>query len=184
MRQEGKIIKWFDDKGYGFICPKDSNEQIFAHISAFPKLEKRPEIDEAVTYQIIKDTKKGFQAQNVLYINRPTSNKIQRGSKITNKKNHNLVFILSLAIFVTFIFLKDMSFTSNRLQASSSSIDATNSIEAHNGVDSHRYRCANKTSCSQMASCEEAKYYLNNCPGTIMDGDGDGLPCEDQWCGH
>ncbi|MGB5407725.1 MAG: excalibur calcium-binding domain-containing protein [Thiogranum sp.] len=39
-----------------------------------------------------------------------------------------------------------------------------------------------KTHCSQMSSCKEAKFYLNNCPGTKMDGDGDGVPCESQWC--
>ncbi|HWL62907.1 MAG TPA: excalibur calcium-binding domain-containing protein [Steroidobacteraceae bacterium] len=36
--------------------------------------------------------------------------------------------------------------------------------------------------CSQMGSCEEAKYFIRNCPGTEMDGDGDGVPCERQWC--
>jgi hypothetical protein len=35
-----------------------------------------------------------------------------------------------------------------------------------------------------MSSCEEAQFYQDNCSGTQMDGDGDGVPCEDQWCGH
>lgn len=43
-------------------------------------------------------------------------------------------------------------------------------------------RCDGRTHCSQMKSCEEAKYFLKNCPGTEMDGDGDGTPCEKQWC--
>ena len=33
-----------------------------------------------------------------------------------------------------------------------------------------------------MTSCKEAKSFLKNCPGTQMDGDGDGMPCEQQWC--
>jgi hypothetical protein len=33
-----------------------------------------------------------------------------------------------------------------------------------------------------MTSCAEAKSFLQNCPGTEMDGDGDGIPCESQWC--
>ena len=36
--------------------------------------------------------------------------------------------------------------------------------------------------CSQMTSCSEAKLFLKNCPGVQMDGDGDGVPCETQWC--
>jgi len=47
-----------------------------------------------------------------------------------------------------------------------------------------QFRCEGKTRCSQMSSCEEAKFYSRNCPGTEMDGDGDGVPCESQWCGH
>jgi hypothetical protein len=46
------------------------------------------------------------------------------------------------------------------------------------------YQCEGKTHCSQMQSCEEAMFYLKNCPGTEMDGDNDGVPCEGQWCGR
>lgn len=44
------------------------------------------------------------------------------------------------------------------------------------------YRCDGRQHCSQMRSCEEAKYFIQNCPNTRMDGDRDGIPCEDQWC--
>lgn len=46
------------------------------------------------------------------------------------------------------------------------------------------FRCSGKIYCSQMTSCEEAKFYLRNCPGTKLDGDRDGKPCEEQWCGN
>jgi hypothetical protein len=35
-----------------------------------------------------------------------------------------------------------------------------------------------------MSSCEEATFFLRNCPDGKMDGDGDGIPCEQQFCGH
>lgn len=44
------------------------------------------------------------------------------------------------------------------------------------------YRCDGRTHCSQMRSCEEATWFLRNCPGTQMDGNRDGIPCERQWC--
>lgn len=50
--------------------------------------------------------------------------------------------------------------------------------------DSSNYRCEGKEHCSQVTSCEEATFYLRNCPGTQMDGDNDGIPCESQHCGH
>jgi hypothetical protein len=46
------------------------------------------------------------------------------------------------------------------------------------------YRCDGRTHCSQMTSCDEAKYFLANCPGVEMDGNHDGVPCEQQWCGR
>lgn len=45
-----------------------------------------------------------------------------------------------------------------------------------------KYKCDGRTYCSQMTSCAEATYFLRNCPGTKMDGDNDGIPCEQQWC--
>jgi len=47
---------------------------------------------------------------------------------------------------------------------------------------SSSFKCDGRTRCSQMTSCEEATFFLRNCPNVKMDGDGDGIPCEDQWC--
>jgi hypothetical protein len=44
------------------------------------------------------------------------------------------------------------------------------------------FKCDGRKYCSQMTSCAEAKSFLQNCPNTEMDGDGDGVPCESQWC--
>jgi len=43
-------------------------------------------------------------------------------------------------------------------------------------------KCDGRKYCSQMTSCAEAKAFLQQCPGTEMDGDHDGIPCESQWC--
>lgn len=45
-----------------------------------------------------------------------------------------------------------------------------------------RFRCDGRTHCSQMSSCAEATFFLRNCPGVKMDGNNDGVPCEQQWC--
>ena len=45
-----------------------------------------------------------------------------------------------------------------------------------------RFQCDGRLHCSQMKSCNEAKLFLKNCPGVKMDGDGDGVPCEQQLC--
>ncbi len=44
------------------------------------------------------------------------------------------------------------------------------------------FKCDGRTYCSQMTSCAEATFFLKNCPGAKMDGNHDGVPCEQQWC--
>jgi Excalibur calcium-binding domain len=44
------------------------------------------------------------------------------------------------------------------------------------------FKCDGRIYCSQMTSCAEATFFLKNCPGTKMDGNNDGTPCEKQWC--
>jgi hypothetical protein len=44
------------------------------------------------------------------------------------------------------------------------------------------FNCDGRKHCSQMTSCKEATLFLQNCPGMEMDGNHDGVPCEQQWC--
>jgi hypothetical protein len=55
-------------------------------------------------------------------------------------------------------------------------------LAAGRGGTTVSYTCDGRTHCSQMTSCAEATFFLRNCPGTKMDGDRDGIPCERQWC--
>lgn len=41
-----------------------------------------------------------------------------------------------------------------------------------------RYACDGRQYCSQMTARAEAEYFVQHCPDTRMDGDGDGEPCE------
>ena len=38
--------------------------------------------------------------------------------------------------------------------------------------------CGRKTYCREMTSCDEARFYLERCGLSRIDGDGDGVPCE------
>lgn len=51
-------------------------------------------------------------------------------------------------------------------------------------VEPPAFTCDGRTRCQQMSSCAEATFFLQNCPNTEMDGDRDGVPCEQQWCGR
>jgi hypothetical protein len=61
-------------------------------------------------------------------------------------------------------------------------LPSENSISANSADDpllaSKSYQCDGRQYCSQMTSREEAEFFIKNCPNTKMDGDKDGLPCE------
>jgi endonuclease YncB( thermonuclease family) len=40
------------------------------------------------------------------------------------------------------------------------------------------FKCGTKRYCREMRSCAEARFYLEQCGLTRLDGDGDGVPCE------
>lgn len=44
------------------------------------------------------------------------------------------------------------------------------------------FACDGRQHCSQMRSCAEATWFIQHCPDTKMDGDNDGIPCEQQFC--
>jgi uncharacterized membrane protein YsdA (DUF1294 family)/cold shock CspA family protein len=55
MRSKGIITRWYDDKGYGFIKPADGGKQVFVHIRAFASRNRRPAINQVVTYAMSSD---------------------------------------------------------------------------------------------------------------------------------
>ena len=65
MRLRGKIIKWKDQRGFGFIRPLRGGEEIFVHINAFSNRSRRPVGNEFVTYEIGSDNQGRTQAKQV-----------------------------------------------------------------------------------------------------------------------
>ena len=72
--------------------------------------------------------------------------------------------------------------TAEQFQGISQEIDISNNSSRRNrSIDiTPKFQCDGRTHCSQMTSCEEATFFLKNCPGTKMDGNNDGVPCEQQ----
>jgi hypothetical protein len=94
-----------------------------------------------------------------------------------------VIFIILLAAVGLFGYSKYEAHT-RAAQAGEYKVPANNA-GVHNGtvpVADAGFKCDGRTYCSQMTSCAEATYFLRNCPGVKMDGDGNGIPCERQWC--
>ncbi len=60
---KGKIIKYFSRRGFGFIAPEGSQDEIFFHVSNYPELVQ-PEIGKDVEFVLI-ETPKGKEATKI-----------------------------------------------------------------------------------------------------------------------
>jgi len=178
--QKGKLKRWNDDKGFGFIT-SDTGKDIFIHVSALKWMERRPKVGDVLTFQIDTDHEGKEKAVNAKIEGvaevreRPVRNNVKKRNK-SNGLSAVLSFILVISIG---------SFAYNKFAALNPVHDEpTTSTYSHTaqGGNGNNYSCEGKVYCSEMTSCDEAEYYQRNCPGTKMDGDGDGIPCERQWC--
>lgn len=185
MRIDGKLAKWNDERGFGFIAPLQGGSEIFVHISAFPKDTRRPQPGELLSFEIAPGNDGKKRAANVRRPPYPSARpaRAQRSEsrrRSTGWRWTSLVPVLLIALG-GYLYAEH----SNRFNVR---------MTAHSGVSrepgevavppapSRIWSCDGRTHCSQMTSCAEAKFFLKNCPGVKMDGDGDGVPCEDQWC--
>ncbi len=64
MRFEGTLTSWNDDRGFGRIESTQGGEPIFVHVSAWPRGGSRPQLNQAVTFEVELGPK-GKRARNV-----------------------------------------------------------------------------------------------------------------------
>ncbi|MDW6004209.1 DUF1294 domain-containing protein [Vibrio mangrovi] len=64
---KGKIVKWNDSKGYGFISALNSELRVFVHISSFRSVSQRPKLNDQVTFEVTKDKQGRINATDVRF---------------------------------------------------------------------------------------------------------------------
>lgn len=70
MEQQGQLTQWNDAKGFGFITPLSRGPRIYVHISQFQQRNRRPCLNELLTYVIGPDEQGRLRAKEVRYQNR------------------------------------------------------------------------------------------------------------------
>jgi cold shock CspA family protein len=67
MEQQGRLTQWNDAKGFGFITPLSGGARIFVHISQFQPRNRRPCLNDQLTYSIGRDEQGRLRAKEVRY---------------------------------------------------------------------------------------------------------------------
>ena len=199
MRFEGTLAQWNDDRGFGFIQPTEGGQALFAHISAFPRTGQRPQLNEPLSFEVALS--QGGKKQAVA-IQRPAAasrlapsdyrrtpqSQRARSSASSSGWGSKGVALLLVAVLLGVGYSKYDAYQQAQANAAAESELWDNApsplrtTPAPVPLITNNYRCDGRQHCSQMSSCAEATFFLKNCPNTKMDGDMDGIPCEEQWC--
>lgn len=182
MRFDGKLDQWNDDRGFGFIVPARGGDPVFVHISAFPRDGRRPKIGEALSFEV---EPAGDGKRRAVNVQRPGSaHRAAPPRAEPNARRRGGSGWLGRLLPVVIVVGAVAAYTSmsGRPRAPAALHDSQPSPATAPAPSVSGFRCDGRTHCSQMTSCAEATFFLRNCPGTQMDGNHDGIPCEKQWC--
>lgn len=191
MRSTGILRSWHDERGFGFIAPTRGGAELFVHVSALPRDGSRPVVGETLSFELGRGKDGRPQAVNVIRSvvgadARPARERRRQGASAPPWLWRGLLLVVVVAAV-------SWGFSAYRERAQRPHLDRqpaetpgpeslqTGAREGQFG-SSPVYRCDGRTKCSQMTSCAEATWFIKHCPGTQMDGNHDGVPCEQQWC--
>lgn len=192
MRFDGTLKKWNADRGLGFVVADQGGEELFVHVSAFPRDGRVPAEGEVLSFEVEtgRDGKKCAVRVQRIRAAPPAPTRSDRyrsdysarsdGRRYSND-SHKSGFGNSVIGLVIVAVLGWYGYTqhANRIAQIQGVPQTATALAAPTPLG---FKCDGRQHCSQMTSCNEAKLFLKNCPGVQMDGDGDGVPCEQQWC--
>jgi cold shock CspA family protein len=174
MEMKGKLIRWNEDRGFGFIESSDINDDIFIHISELKTMSRRPLVHDVIYFSVVKDKSGKKKAVNAKIEGVSAKAPRQSASKPKKSTLKPTIFIIVLIMGASLYAYKTYPTWAGQIKMAIQNVFSEEDLPG--------YSCQGKQSCSQMTSCKEARFYLKNCPNVKIDGDNDGVPCEEQWC--
>lgn len=178
----GEIIKWNDERGFGFVKSRDIKFELFVHISSFGRDARRPKVGDLIKFEFVIENGEKHKITNAYYVDKfagvvkPIKRQVKKG------RNNYSLFVYALIVVVSILAYRYVVDRNDSIYPEK--IDVMPSDNYKEKEEFPRYQCqTGKTHCGDMNSLEEARFYLRNCPVEGMDGDHDGNPCEQQF-GH
>lgn len=204
MRFTGKLSTWDEARGLGLISPIDGGQNIQVHVSELPP-DGRPDMEQLLSFEVALDAAGAKQA---VHLQPVIVHRYGLKSTAAAVPGHSrwMLALLALALAgasAAFAYRQyqrsavhavrvaapqpatpDPLFSPAPATAAPATAAPATAAPATRSapVSASAYRCDGRTRCPQMRSCAEATFFLQNCPGVTMDGNNDGVPCEQQWC--
>ena len=66
--RSGKLTKWKDERGFGFIQPVDGSQEVFLHISEVKDATRRPQENDTIYYHCVVDSDGKVRACNAFIL--------------------------------------------------------------------------------------------------------------------
>jgi len=103
VRIDGKLTKWNDNRGFGFISSDHGGVEIFAHISAFPNDGQRPKLGEPVSFEIETDNSGKKRATNISYSARAKIPRKNQGLARKSREKRGLISRITPLLLVVLV---------------------------------------------------------------------------------
>lgn len=184
MRFIGKLKTWDEGRGFGFITPSEGGQDVFVHISALPR-GRAPMAGDLLSFEVALNPEGKKKAVEVRPMGAPSVTKPGDASARVRHRPAPPRSMFSRMVVVATLGLAGWwgyQHYGSRVVSTAEPFAPIEQKAVLKSAPTSSFSCDGRKYCSQMTSCAEATYFLKNCPGVQLDGNGDGVPCEKQWC--
>jgi uncharacterized membrane protein YsdA (DUF1294 family)/cold shock CspA family protein len=91
--RSGKLRKWKDERGFGFIQPVDGSQEIFLHISEVKDATRRPQENDTIYYHCVVDSDGKVRARNAFILGARS-----KSTSLSNRVNPSGIIVSSFPI--------------------------------------------------------------------------------------
>ncbi|WP_165010691.1 excalibur calcium-binding domain-containing protein [Neisseria yangbaofengii] len=206
MRYYGTIVRWNESRRFGAIREESTENEIFVAFSAFNGDTEGPFEGQRVSFYLANGRQGRSEAQDVRFVDdfddasSPSYADYRKQGNGSSRAGGVLLTIALVAALLSGGWYGRQAWQSHHTQTvhttpQPDSMVATIAAQMKaerkawnqavkspaSAKPSAKFSCDGRQYCSQMNSREEAEFFIRHCPNTKMDGDNDGIPCENRW---
>ena len=97
----GQLSKWKDDLGFGFIKSNNGAKEVFLHISALKKTNRRPQVGDTILYEIVVEADGKIRAANASIqgiVTKPVASKHKQKKQNSLKTLGGIIIPVAIAL--------------------------------------------------------------------------------------